>query len=168
MSVLTYFVVDGYWYSGDSPDYAGTDGTPVISPVSGYVDLIPRVPQGFSVRVDQLDVFGDASLVVDTDISFPARTARIWNGRLCTINQTDTPTIELLANSAVLDLATALPETSGALIYDVRFRDVRFDNAAQTLENFAFEAPTDNTGVSLTDEALARLPYAGPKLRTRP
>jgi hypothetical protein len=170
-NVLTYFDVDGYWYSGDAPDVRGTDGAPAFSAVTGYVDLIPRVPQGFSVRVDELDLTNDpagSGTVVDTDVSFPPRTARIWDGRLSTINQTDTPTIQLLANTAVLNLAVLLPDTEGKLIYDVRFRDVRFNNAPQALANFAFEAPTDATPVSLTDDALVRLPYAGPKMKVRP
>lgn len=131
--------------------------------VQGLVDLIPRVPQGFSIFVDDLDIYGDESLVVDSSVSFPPRTARIWEGRLCTINVEDTPTIYLLAATADLGLdADVLPATDGKLIYDVRFRNVVFNGAPQRLSPFAFEAPSDNTPVVLTDPALSRLPYGGP------
>lgn len=158
-SALTYFTVDGYWYSGDQPSYRGTSGAPNVSAVNGYVDFIPRVPQGFSIQVDQATIDG---VTADIDYSFPARTARIWDGRLCTINQTDTPTIQLLANTPNLNLAKLLPQTGGKLIYDIRFRDVRFNNAPQVLANFAIEAPTSATTLSLTDDTLVRLSYAGP------
>lgn len=164
MATLTYFTVDGYWYSGDAPSYRGTSGAPVLSAVNGYVDFIPRVPQGFSIRVDNLTIDGKT---VDVDVSFPARTARIWDGRLCTINQNDTPTIELLANTPNLNLDNLLPETDGKLIYDIRFRDVRFNNADQVLANFAIEAPTSAATIVLTDDTLTRLPYAGPNVKHR-
>jgi hypothetical protein len=160
MATLTYFTVDGYWYSGDAPSYRGTTGEPVLSAVNGYVDFIPRVPQGFSIRVDNLTIGGKTA---DVDVSFPARTARIWDGRLCTINQNDTPTIQLLANTPNLNLDKLLPDTGGKLIYDVRFRDVRFNNAAQVLANFAIEAPTSSATIVLTDDTLTRLDYSGPR-----
>lgn len=129
----------------------------------GYVDLIPRVPSGFSAYVSGLDVHGDGSLVVNTSISFPPRTARIWNGRLSTINITDTPTIQLLSETSVLGLtADNLPETDGHLIYDVKFREIVFNEETQRLSNFGFRASTGTAGISLTDPTLVRLPYEGP------
>lgn len=169
MSELTFFPVDGYWFSGDYPDPLENTPTPRILVVRGLVDLIPRVPPGFSIFLNDLDVHGDASLVVDTSLSFPPRTARIWNGRLSTINVEDTPTIELLANTTDLGLdAELLPDTDGKLIYDVRFREIVYNQATQSLSNFAFEAPTDDSTVVLTDPALARLPYEGPRVFKRP
>lgn len=163
MTALTFFPVDGYWYSGDAPDPKGSTGAPRVLVVRGYVDLIPRVPSGFSAYVNDLDVHGDGSRVVDTSISFPPRTARIWNGRLSTINILDTPTIQLLSETSVLGLTEDnLPETDGHLVYDVKFREIVFNEATQRLSNFAFRASMDTTPVVLTDPALVRLPYEGP------
>lgn len=164
-NVLTFFPLDGYWRSEDSPDALGADGLPRALPLNGVlVDLIPRVPRGFSVFVDNLSIDGNTGSVGhDTSVSFPSRTARIHNGRLSTINVTDTPTISLLAETALLGLtADLLPETDGHLIYDVRFRGVVFDELPQSLENFGFRASTTSAGISLTDETLVRLPYEGP------
>lgn len=163
MASLTFFPVDGYWWTWDTPDPVGTTPAPRRVVVQGLVDLIPRVPQGFSIRVDDLDVLGDGTLVVDTAVSFPPRTARIWEGRLSTINVEDTPTIQLLANTSVLGLTEdLLPDTEGKLIYDVRFRNVVFNGKPQRMEPFGFEAPTTGATVVLTDPALVRLPYGGP------
>lgn len=163
MTALTFFPVDGYWYTGDTPSPVETSPTPRVLVVRGLVDLIPRVPVGFSVFMNNLDVHGDGSLIADTSVSFPPRTARIWNGRLSTINIEDTPTIELLAETADLGLTEdMLPDTDGHLIYDVRFREVVFNEAFQSLANFGFRASTSATGIVLTDPALVRLPYGGP------
>lgn len=78
--------------------------------------------------------------------------ARIYNGQLQTIDQADTPNIQLLANSSILGLSS--------LIYDVAFTDVIYASQAQTLTNFAFTAPTTATTIDLGDPTLTRLPYA--------
>lgn len=78
--------------------------------------------------------------------------ARIYDGQLQTIDQADTPNIQLLANSTILGLTT--------LIYDVAFSDVVYAEQAQVLSNFAFTAPTTATTIDLGDPTLTRLPYA--------
>ena len=165
MTSLTFFPVDGYWFASETPDDLGTTATPQMAAVQGLVDLIPRVPVGFSIFIPDLDVRGDGTLIADTSLSFPPRTARIWNGRLSTINVEDTPTIELLAETTDLGLdAELLPDTDGHLIYDVRFREVTFNQAPQAISHFGFRASTDDTPIVLTDPALVRLPYGGPML----
>lgn len=77
--------------------------------------------------------------------------ARIYLGELQTIDQANTPNIQLLANSAVLGLST--------LIYDVSFTNVVYASAAQVLSNFAFTAPTTSTTIDLGDPTLTRLAY---------
>jgi hypothetical protein len=77
--------------------------------------------------------------------------ARIYEGELQTIDQADTPNIQLLANSSILGLTS--------LIYDVSFSDVVYSSAAQVLSNFAFTAPTTNTTIDLSDPTLTRLQY---------
>jgi hypothetical protein len=169
MSELTFFPVDGYWYAGETPDPKGTSSAPRILVVRGLVDFFPRVPVGFSIFINDLDVHGDGTLVVDTSLSFPPRTARIWNGRLSTINVEDTPTIELLSETADLGLdADILPDTDGHIIYDVRFRDIVFNGVPQKLSNFGFQASTDASPIVLTDPELERLPYGGPSPGNRP
>ena len=161
-NTLTYFAADGYWLAAAPPDPTGTDPTPRVLVVSALVDFIPRVPAGFSVFVDQLDHGG---IVADTSVSIPMITGRIWEGRLSTINVEDTPTVELLADTPVLGLATRpeLADTKGRLVYDVRFRDVVYAQATQALSNFGFYAPNDASTVVLTDEDLDRLNYAPTK-----
>jgi hypothetical protein len=158
-NTLTYFAADGYWLTAAPPDPVGTSSTPRILVVSALVDFIPRVPAGFSVFVDQLDHGG---IVADTSVSIPIITGRIWEGRLSTINIEDTPTVELLADTPVLGLATRpeLASTKGRLVYDVRFRDVVMAQGVSTLVNFGFYASEDNSPIVLTDEELDRLAYA--------
>jgi hypothetical protein len=77
--------------------------------------------------------------------------ARIYQGELQTIDQADTPNIQLVANTAILGLTT--------LIYDVAFSNVVYAGNAQVLKNFAFTAPTTATTIDLGDPTLTRLPY---------
>jgi hypothetical protein len=87
----------------------------------------------------------------NTTLAIAPVQARIYDGELQTIDQADTPNIQLLANTAILGLST--------LIYDVAFTDVVYASEAQVLSNFAFTAPTTNTTVDLSDPALTRLEY---------
>lgn len=77
--------------------------------------------------------------------------ARIYDGELQTIDQADTPNLQLVANSSVLGLSS--------LIYDVSFTNVVYASAAQVLKNFAFTAPTTATTIDLGDPTLTRLEY---------
>jgi hypothetical protein len=162
MAALTYFPCDGYWYSVDSAHARSSASAPRLLPIFGLVDLIPRVPKGFTFRVDSLDIPGGPT-ATDIDVAVPARTGRLWNGRLCTINAVDSPTVELLSETSVLGLTPdVLPETQGRLIYDVRFRDVTYNGVPQHISGFGFYASKTNAAISLTDFNLERLPYGGP------
>ena len=93
-----------------------------------------------------------AEVSANTALAIAPITARILNGQLQTINQPDTPNIQLLANTSVLGL-------SKPLIYDVAFTNVVYAGNNQVLNNFAFTAPTTNAVINLTDPTLTRLPY---------
>lgn len=164
-STLTYFPCTGYWFAIEGPELTGSTSNRRTLITQALVDIIPRVPAGFVAYVDQLDVYGDASLVQDTAISIPTLTARIWEGKLSTINVDDTPGVQLLADTAVLGLIDReeLSDTGGRLIYDVRFREVVYNLRPQALSNFGFYASQSSAGVVLTDESLDRLPYGGPR-----
>jgi hypothetical protein len=165
-NILSFFPCDGYWYSVDSALARSSGSEPRLVPIFGLVDLIPRVPKGFTVRVKELDQSNDPAgtgTVMDTDVAIPARTGRLWNGRLCTINAVDSPTVELLSETAVLNLTPdVLPDTNGRLIYDVRFRDVTYNGVPQHISGFGFYASQSAAAISLTAFELERLPYGGP------
>jgi hypothetical protein len=94
-----------------------------------------------------------AQLSGNTGLAIAPVQARIYEGQLQTIDQADTPNIQLLANSTILGLAP------GGLIYDVAFSNVVYAGGAQTLSNFAFAAPASSTTVDLGDPNLTRLQY---------
>ena len=77
---------------------------------------------------------------------------RIWNGVLSAIDSVDSPGVKLTANSAVLN-------NPDPLIYDVTFLNVSFNGEDQILAPFAFEAPTTDTSIRITDPEFSRLPY---------
>lgn len=103
--------------------------------------------------------YGSTATSRDTAVAIPARNGRIWNGTLSTIDVTDTPGVELVANSAPLGLAG---RGISSLIYDVQYSNVTYAKGPQTLTNFAFTAPVDSTPICITDPALLRLDYARP------
>jgi hypothetical protein len=92
-----------------------------------------------------------AELSQNTSLAIAPIQARIYNGELQTIDQANTPNIQLLANSAVLGIPS--------LIYDVAFSNVIYASSAQVLSNFAFVAPTSSTTIDLSDPTLVRLQY---------
>lgn len=103
--------------------------------------------------------FGSTASSRDTAVAIPPRKGRIWNGTLSTIDVTDTPGVELVANTDQLGLnAAQIP----SLIYDVRFSQVTYSRVAQEVSNFAFVAPRTGGSVCITDPSLDRLDYQGP------
>jgi hypothetical protein len=103
---------------------------------------------------------GATSRVGPAVIAFPPRQGRIWTtGQLCSINVVDSPNVELLADMPELGLGFPL-------IYDVTFSAVQYADAPGALAPFAFTAPADTTPVSITDPALAKLPYQPPIAET--
>lgn len=164
---LTYFTVTGFYYDVESPLTSGTTNADQFLGITGaFITFTPRVPTGFTVLVTNLDL-GSGNTGA-TAIALPPITGRVigtivggeavW--QLATINTTDTPGIQLLANSSPISTyLSAQGINGGSLIYDVSFSDVTFAGANQTISNFAFTAPTSNTGVCITDPTLTRLPY---------
>lgn len=142
MAALTYFTVTGDWRSSEDPMASSTTSTPQVRPVSGFVEFSARLPNGFAIHVGSFDVGGATR---DTAILLAPRRARIWDGRLCTINVADTPSVQLVANTPELGLTEPL-------IYDVTFSDIRYNGTDQLIQNFAFIAPTNAGSVCITDD----------------
>lgn len=140
-TTLTYFTVTGDWRSNEDPQVSSTNNTPQVMPVSGFVEFQARLPKGFALHVASFDVGGVGR---DTAILLAPRRARIWEGRLCTINAADTPGVQLVANTAELGL-------TDPLIYDVTFSSIRYNGTDQMIQNFAFQAPTSGGTICITD-----------------
>jgi hypothetical protein len=91
----------------------------------------------------------------DTELSLAPITGRTINARLCTIAIGDPEGVELVSNSSWMLL-------DEPLFYHVRYRNVTYGGALQRFSNFAFQAPTDTTGVLLTKKNLVKFDYHGP------
>lgn len=99
---------------------------------------------------------GSTSRVGPTAVPIAPRHGRIWtSGQLCSINASDSPGVELLANMPELGLTFPL-------IYDVTFSAVQYNGVNQALAPFAFTAPADATPFSLTDPTSTLLQYQPP------
>ena len=152
---LTFFAVTGSYLDVRQPIVDEGDQTPEVTEVSAYVDFFPgsqlkAVEGGLVLYVPDFETYGD------TQLAIAPITGRTINGKLCTIAVGDPESVELVANSAWLDYG------EGPLFYHVRYRNVTYGGAIQRLPNFAFQAPTDSTGVLLTDPDLQRFDYRGP------
>ena len=149
-----FFPVTGYWVSVESADTTSTATNMLaVEPITGLVTFYARLPKGASIPVAQLK--WPDGVTRDTGVILAPVAAQIVAGQLCTINADNTPGVQLVCNSAALALA-------GPLIYDVDVSNVTFNQGAQTVSDFAFEAPQDSTPVCLTDPALPILEYLGP------
>lgn len=158
MTELTYFTTTGFFYDVEAPLTGGSTDQLQFLVISAFVTFTPRVPTGFTVQIADLDL-GDGN-TGSTSLAIAPITARIMSGQLSTIDVTDIPGIQLLANSTpISDFLTAAEIQDGDLIYDVSFTHVTYAQAGQNLANFAFTAPTDATPVCITDPTLTRLPY---------
>lgn len=164
---LVYFTVTGYYYNVESAVGTGTtNAAQFAGDTGGFITFTPRVPTGFTVLVGDLDLgSGNAG---STAVALPPITGRIYPTvvggvtvyQLSTINTTNSPGVQLLANSApVAAYLTAQNIQGGELIYDVSFSQVTFAGIPQSIANFAFTAPPDATPVCITDPSLTRLPY---------
>lgn len=163
---LAYFTATGFYYDIESPAASGSTNADKFTGITGaFVTFTPRVPSGFTVLVDDLDLgsgnTGSAAIALApiTGRVFPTVVggASVW--QLSTINVSDTPGIQLLANSAPISSYLTAQGIQGGLIYDVSFTDVKFAGKDRSIQNFAFAAPVDNTGVCITDPDLVRLAY---------
>lgn len=156
---LTYFTVKGHWYDVEAPDTSGSTNTLQFLVVSAFVTFTPRLKPGTVVYIPNLDLDGGTT-TANTALAIAPVTARILQGELQTIDRTDVAELQLLANDTNVSASlTAQGVPSGALIYDISFSNVVYASAGQTLQNFAFAAPTSAVTVDLTDPAMQRLAY---------
>lgn len=165
-----YFCVSGTWRALVDPLLQGSWSMPETIDVNGLVLFTPRIPAGSICYLDD-----------KTALALAPRYARIWSGKLSTINTTDSVDFYLQANTPTLNLLDSVGLSE--LIYDIQFSKVTFGSrpltyallpdgekppvvlvsAAQQLTSFAFAAPTDpSETVCLTDPALKRLPWSKP------
>jgi hypothetical protein len=153
---LIYFPATGYWYDVEAPLTGGSTSQLQFLVISAFVTFTPRVPIGFTAQIANLDLgngnTGSASLAI------APVTGRVHDGQLSTIDATDTPGIQLLANSAPVAAALAAANIP-SLIYDVSFTDVVYAEENQVITNFAFEASPDATPICITDPTLTRYAY---------
>lgn len=156
-NTLTYFRVDGSWRDIEQP-IPSTAGsiTPQENDPSLYVDFFPgfqsgAVEGGLTLYVPDYEDRGD------TELAIAPITARAINGTLRSITVGDPVGVELPANTTFLGFTVDDP-----LFYHVRYRNVTYGGALQRFSPFAFQAPTDNTGVRITKPSLVRYPYRGP------
>lgn len=149
-AVLTWPAVDG---ATGYKVYRGTSTT-------NENKLITTIGSGSTLTYTDTGTAGTTATVPTTNtaewsqntaLAIAPIQARIFEGELQTINQADTPNIQLLANSAAIGLSS--------LIYDVAFTNVVYASAAQVLSNFAFTAPTTASIIDLGDPTLTRLQY---------
>jgi hypothetical protein len=132
----------------------GNQGLPVIN---GNADLLDNDEgQGFCEITVTPTAMGSPQIIADTAIAAATITGRIWSGVLSTIDRTDTPGIQLLANSEILNLGAE------QLIYDVAFTKVTYNEGNQTIAPFAFVASVDDTPVCITNPNLEMQPYVAP------
>lgn len=159
---LTYFNVTGHFYDVEAPDTSGSTSKPQLQWISAFVDFIPRLPGGFTALVSNLDLSPLSQDTADTAVAIAPITARVIEGVLSTVNADDTEGVKLVANTDPIQQALQ-NHGINELIYDVRFRDVTYALTTQTLKNFAFTAPLDNSTVCITSPQLDRQEYLGPR-----
>lgn len=155
---LTWFTVTSYIYDVQQPLPGGTTEQPQLANVSAFVDFFPGTdtqtfPKGFTTRVADLD-HGD-STHGDTIVPLAPITGRLLGGSLRSLVIGDPIGVQLLAGTAVLGL-------DDLLVYHTRFRNVTFGGSEQSIDNFAWYAPTSATTVNLSSTTLDLLPYNGP------
>lgn len=95
----------------------------------------------------------DTSFVLD-----PVFEARVWEGRLSTINVADTLNITIPAASTEV-LASLAQQGINELRYDVRHRKVTYAQAERSLRDFSFAAISAGT-INLTSPSLTRGEFA--------
>lgn len=164
---LAYFTATGFYYDIQAPDINSSTSAPQVAGLTGgFVTFTPRVPDGFTVLVDDLDL--GSGNTGSTSISLPAITGRIMgtvvNGspvwELCAINTVDSPGIQLLANTTLISsYLSAQNITNGQLIYDVTFDLVTYAAQNRYIHEFAFVAPTSATTVCITDPTFETIEY---------
>lgn len=138
--------------------FVGTLGAQHIPIMQGDAELLSNVQgAGFCEVTVTGTTTGSPQVMADTAVALPPLRARIYAGVLSTIDYTDTPGFQLVANTPALNL-------DGPLVYDVTFSDVTFNGSSQNIAPFAFAAPTGPDTVCLTDPTLPLVNYQIPSV----
>jgi hypothetical protein len=160
---LTYFTIQGFYGDVENPSGLGSSTQPTFPGViSATVTFFPRVPTGTALFLPDLDMQNGTTQ--DMAVPLAPIQGRIINGVLQTINRADTPDVQLLAYTSLIATAMAQQGLITPLVYDVQFSNVTFAGGPQVINNFAFNAPTIATTITLTDPLLERTAYAGPSV----
>ncbi len=138
-----------------------------IPAMVGDPDLLQTVQGvGFCAIEVAVTAVGSGQVIENTALAMPPLIGRIWNGVLSTIDRTDTPGFQLVANTSALNLdannGASSSDGAGGLIYDVSFSAITFNDANQFLAPYAFVAPTDATPICISDPDLEVVPYQAP------
>lgn len=156
---LTRFLVTGNWNDVENPPLLGNSNTLTLNTISATITFWPRLPNGFTAFVENLDLQSSPETSGNTAVAIAPVQASIVGGVLVSNVIGDTPGVQLLSNSASLNLAS---QNIPALYYDIQFNNVVFSGVGQALENWAFIASTDSTAICLTSPGLERYAYSGP------
>lgn len=143
-----FFTLTGDWRAIVA-DHSDADTDPDIQQISGLIQFTPRLPKGTTLYTATFPV--DTTSDRPTAVVLAPVLARIWDGRLCTIDRNDTPDIKLTCNDPAFNL--------DELVYDAIYSHVIYNEAPQELQPFAFTAPPTTTTVCITDPTFPRLPY---------
>jgi len=145
--------------NGDQPksfriEFVGDLAEVALPPLRSYSNLLNSAARNCPIAVTVIHQ-GTPQVVADTAVALPPITARIWRGRLSSINASDSPGVMLTANDPLLN-------NKDPLIYDVSFSQVTFNGEQRIIAPFAIVAPEVQTTICLTDPQLQRLPWASP------
>lgn len=146
---LVYFTVEGSFYDAEASSTIGTTDALQLLPISAFITFTARLAPGTIIYVADLDLGDNGS--ANTGLALAPITGRILGGQIQTINQADTPNMQLVANDPMLGL--------DQLIYDVTFSNVTYAGKPHAIKSFAFAAPSTAVTLDLTDPTLTRLPY---------
>lgn len=158
MATLTFFPVYGHWDLIDDAYPGGSTSDLRTLDFSGFIEFWPRIPDDLVLFVPSLD---DPDGPEDTGVELSMVRGRIRGGDLSTINQADTPGVQLVADDQLIRNAL-VSEGFDQLIYDVRFVDVTMNGVGHKIRPFGFAASTDTTPVTITSPTLEKLEYCGP------
>ncbi len=139
-------------------EFTGALANTYVSEIVSHSNLHNALDQSCPIEVTVVRQ-GTPEVVADTAIALPDIMGRIWHGVLSAIDSVDSPGVKLTANSAALNNNDPHPHQH-PLIYDVTFLNVSFNGEDQVIAPFAFEAPTDDQAIRITDPDFVRLPYA--------
>jgi hypothetical protein len=152
---LTYFEVTGTWTDVEAPQPGGTTNAPTIGAFTAFVTFYARLTGDQLISNFDQTQFGGTGTASAGIVLRPIQ-ARILSNQLQTIDTTNTPGVQLVAN---IGLGLISP-----LFYDIQIGDITFeDGTTGLLPNFAILAPTTaGETICITDPGTTTYPYQGP------